>query len=160
MADEQVQAEAEVEAPKLKAMRVVRAIFGVDPEGQKRFNKAYGYPENQRASQPRRYDYLTDQDFEKGDTAVVETPQGFTLVTIQEVGPDLLFGNLPGHKWIIDKVDIKGHNDRKARAERRQFLMDSLTNLAKELKKITTLEDDLQDDPTAMKLLEELKGLQ
>jgi len=153
MADEQ----NNVGIGKLKAMRVVRVTFGVDPKGNEAYERTYP---GARTNRDRKYDYLTDLDFVKGDTAVVETPHGFTLVTIQEVGPDLLFGNLPGHKWIIDKVDIKGHQERKARAERRQFLMDNLTQMAKERKKITSLEDDLAGDPTAMKFLEELKGLQ
>ena len=148
---------AEEQSKPLKAMRVVRVTFGIDPKGNERYSQRY---DGAKPNTSRKYDYLTDLEFEKGDVAVVETPQGFTLVTIQEVGPDLLFGNLPGHKWIIDKVDIKGHEDRKQRAERRQFLMDNLTQLAKERKKLQTLEEDLKDDPQGYDLLKELKTLQ
>lgn len=141
----------------LKATRVVRCTFGVDPKGNQRYEASYP---GARAHNGRKYDYLTDLDFEKGDVACVETPQGYTLVTVQEIGPDLLYGSLPGHKWVIDKVDIAGHNQRKERAERRAFLMESLTQLAKERTKIKSIEENLADYPGAQELLRELKTLQ
>src|SRR5688572_28317004 len=118
MAENEATVEAGVkteEVKTLKHMRVVKCTFGVDPKGNERYERAYPGAKTNRTTQ---YNYLTDLEVKKGNVACVETPHGYTLVTIQDVGPDLLFGDLPGHKWIIDTVDIQGHQERREKAER------------------------------------------
>lgn len=153
MADQE---QEQVKSVELKGIRVVKAVFGVDPKGNKRYEEAYP---GARVNKSRGYSYITNQDVKEGDVAVVETPQGYTLVTIIEVGPQQLFGELPGHKWLIDTVDIEGHLNRQERAKRVHFLMESLSQRAKEQKKLKTFEDDLANDPASQELLKELKTL-
>ena len=147
-------------ATKLRTLRVVHAVFGVDPEAQKRFNKQYGYAPTRQSSSGT-YHYVTDLEFQKDDFAVVETPNGLTVVTIVDVGADMLFGTAPpNYKWVISKVDYVDYRERLDRENRRKFLVDSLTSRARDIKDRLKLEEVLGTDPASQELLKELKSLQ
>jgi len=148
---------ADTQEQKLKGLRVVKAVFDTDPNGTKAYEARY---QGSRPNKTTKYSYLTDQDFKDGDFAVVETPHGgLTVVRIVEVGPELLFGELPGHKWVISKVDYAAHLERAEREKRKKFLMDSLSARAADIKARLKLEEVLADDPAAKEMLEELKKL-
>lgn len=79
---------------------------------------------------------------------------------VMSVGPELLFGELPGHKWVIDKVDYAAHKERAEREQRKKFLMQSLSARASDIKSRLKLEEVLGSDPASRDMLEELKRLQ
>ncbi|UTC30033.1 hypothetical protein STASHLEY_00990 [Brevundimonas phage vB_BpoS-StAshley] len=141
----------------LKTCRVVRCIFNTDPDAAEKYKKHYG---TSNVNRTREYSYITDLDFKEGDFAVVETPHGgLTVVQVASVGADLMFGELPGHKWIIDRVDYTGYQERAEREKRKAFLMKSLANRADQIKAQQRLEDVLSSDPAAQDMLAELKEL-
>lgn len=148
----------EVTAPSaLKQTYVVSVVFNADPEAQKRYQAHYS---TSRPNRDRKYNYLTTHAFKAGDYAVVETPcGGLTVVTVVEDAQALLTPDLPGHKWVIDAVDYEGYKARKEREKRAAFLLQSLSNRAKELTARLKLEEVLASDPQSQEMLAELKSL-
>jgi len=78
----------------------------------------------------KRYAYLCDIPGVKvGDKVVVDTPSnGLTLVTVREIA----VGDAKASKWLVDRVDLTAHEERRARAKRKAEIEAKLEAALKE----------------------------
>lgn len=109
------------------------------------------------------YNFLTDiSDLEKGDTVVVDTVNGLTIAKFDSYD-DLGFGETgvkTPSKWVIQKVDIKAHNERLAAAERVKKLKTMLETERKKAAELEIYEILAKSNPEMASLLNEYKQLQ
>jgi len=140
-----------------RVLRLVSVTFDADSNADTRYKARYGTSGNKN----RVYNYITDLEFLEGDFAVVDTADvsGYTVVRVQSIGEPLVSAP-SNHKWIIDKVDVNAHKERKEREKRKEFLLQTLAKKASEVKAQLKFEELLGSDEDAKKMLDELKSLQ
>jgi len=59
------------------------------------------------------YDYFTDLDVSVGEPVVVETGSTFSVGTVQKI----ISESKNARAWIVQKIDVEGHKERKALRE-------------------------------------------
>jgi len=105
----------------------------------------------------KRYAYLCDIPGVKvGDKVVVDAPSnGLTLVTVREIA----VGDSKASKWIVDRVDLTAHEERRARAKRKAEIEAKLEAALKEELRKDRYARLASKSPELLALVEELNNL-
>lgn len=105
----------------------------------------------------KRYPYLCDiPGVKTGDKVVVDTPSsGLTLVTVKEI----VLGDAKASKWIVDRVDLTAHGERRARAKRKAEIEAKLEAALKEELRKDRYARLASKSPELLALVEELNNL-
>lgn len=110
------------------------------------------------------YVFKCDIDLEiaKGDLLVAESSRGLGIVRVCDVKEN----NIKNHKlalqataWIVDKIDMTKHKQKKEATERRKYLLKQLEEKKDQLETLKMYALLAEMDPEAKKLVDELKTL-
>jgi sporulation protein YlmC with PRC-barrel domain len=110
------------------------------------------------------YSFYTDLELEVGDKVVCDTVNGLVVGEVKEINVKTPSAKVT--KFIVDKIDIKGHQLRLEREEIRKEKELKLAKIKKEMDKeisktmeMTFYEKYAEKNPEIKKLLEEYKDL-
>lgn len=104
------------------------------------------------------YNYLTDiEGLERGDLIVVHARNEFCLAYFVEYKE---VNETENTKWIIQKVDLEGHNNRIANAKRIKDLKAKLEEERRKTEELQIYEILAIKNPNIKELLDELKAIQ
>lgn len=106
------------------------------------------------------YKALASLGLKKGDFVCVSTPSyGLTVVQICEDPVPLTYDRPNYLKWVVDKVDVEGHNQRKRDEAEKERIRATLAKMVQEARAKIEIAEVLKDDPAAQELLQRLKEL-
>lgn len=106
------------------------------------------------------YHFYTDIDLNAGDIVVTDTVCGLQLAKVENMVDSVDSIGFTPTKWIVDKVDLSKHEQRKQREERLCELKAALKKRAKELEKDFLYQMLAEKDATMRELLNEYQTLQ
>lgn len=101
------------------------------------------------------FDFKTDMELQEGDTVVCHTEQGLSVGAVVV----LLDNSIKATKWVVDRVNLTGHQERLMREERKKQLIAQLRHNQKKLSEIEQFSKLAEMHPESKVLLEELKSL-
>lgn len=101
------------------------------------------------------YLYKSYIDVNVGDIVVVETRDTYSIATVVSIGGD----SNKATKYVVSKLDIKTHEEKKEKVERQAKLKEKLDKRMLELQSINAYEKYAQIDDTIKMLYEEYKSI-
>ncbi len=115
------------------------------------------------SSYGKEYNFVTDlEGLVKGDKIVVDTVNGIQIAEFIKYD-SLGFGEegkkMPV-KWVVQKIDLEGHNQRVEAAAKVQKLKAMMEAKRKKAQELEIYEILAKNDPDMAKLVEEFKSLQ
>jgi len=111
------------------------------------------------------YNYkMSLKNVEEGDFVIVDGRNGMDIVKVIEVVQRSLETKAikefnKAKAWVVCKVDMLQHNQRKEATERKEFIMKQLAERKEQMEEVAIYKMLAETDKEAAKLLEELEGL-
>jgi len=105
------------------------------------------------------------KNLEVGDLVVVESSEGLGLARViatpiaRSLDTVVIKQFNLAKAWVVNKVDMTIHNQRREATERKKFIMEQLAERKEAMEEVAIYKMLAQSDPDAAKLLEELDGL-
>jgi hypothetical protein len=128
-----------------------------------KYKIALVYYDGALSSQLYNFKVDVDLDIKEDDMVVVESSNGFGLCHVVKILSNTIFNAEEVKKataWIVDKVDMERHNQKKEATERMSYIKSQLEEKAKSMETIRMYQMLAEIDPTAKELLNEYKQLQ
>jgi formylmethanofuran dehydrogenase subunit D len=113
------------------------------------------YQDNFRDSEIHYYSCEID-DVKEGDRVVIESKSGFCVVHVVEIMPNIAYTPIA---YIIDKVDTKAFEERKAKIERKAKLKEKMAHMKSKIDEMEMMEFYATKNPEMAALLKEFKSL-
>lgn len=111
---------------------------------------------NNRIESPKLYDYYTDMEYlVKGDLVVVDTQYGYNCASVE----GYIEQSDKAGKWIVARVDLTAHQERRAKSERMKALEKELERRMKEEERLRIYRETAKSSPEMQALLEEYERL-